>query len=221
MANTREILWYGRGGQGAFSASKLLGASYALSGEKRYALAFPSFGPERRGAPVRAFTKISDGPVTDRSAVTHPDYVICLDETLLSDLGSTSIKEGGAFIVVNDDVRSVATEILGRDIVNTALLSLLALQLGDVSLGDLERGIYETMPAAIQKKNIALVTHVFEHAQDLSSAVHVAKAPEPRKPRPHELNEIIGGAEYMDITTARFDGPQQAYRPGESTGGTN
>ena len=50
-----EVLWHGRGGQGAFTAARLLGAAASLS-EGRYALAFPSFGPERRGAPMRAFT---------------------------------------------------------------------------------------------------------------------------------------------------------------------
>lgn len=54
-----EIIWLGRGGQGAFTAAKLLGAAYADKESENYALAFPSFGPERRGAPVRAFTKLS------------------------------------------------------------------------------------------------------------------------------------------------------------------
>ena len=49
----KEILWLGRGGQGAFTAAKLLGAAYTAADDARYALAFPSFGPERRGAPVR------------------------------------------------------------------------------------------------------------------------------------------------------------------------
>ena len=54
-----EILWHGRGGQGAFTAAKVLGAAYSLNGN--YGLAFPSFGPERRGAPILAFTKLDSG----------------------------------------------------------------------------------------------------------------------------------------------------------------
>lgn len=53
-----EFLWHGRGGQGAFTAARLLGAAYSLKKDGNYALAFPSFGPERRGAPIRAFTKL-------------------------------------------------------------------------------------------------------------------------------------------------------------------
>ena len=75
-----EVRWHGRGGQGAFTAARLLGASAALF-EGRHALAFPSFGPERRGAPVLGFTRIDDHKITDRSAVTACDFVVVLDET--------------------------------------------------------------------------------------------------------------------------------------------
>ena len=78
-----EVLWHGRGGQGAFTAARLLGAAASLD-DKRYALAFPSFGPERRGAPMRAFTKIDTVQIGDRSAVSKADFVIYLDGTLLA-----------------------------------------------------------------------------------------------------------------------------------------
>ena len=78
-----EILWHGRGGQGAFTAAKLLGAAYCTQ-DGHYALAFPSFGPERRGAPMRAFTKLDNRPIGDRSASTRADFVIYLDETLFA-----------------------------------------------------------------------------------------------------------------------------------------
>ena len=61
-----EILWHGRGGQGAFTAARLLGAAFTLRDHHSYALAFPSFGPERRGAPIRAFTKLDIKPIGDR-----------------------------------------------------------------------------------------------------------------------------------------------------------
>ncbi|MDD5894467.1 MAG: hypothetical protein PUC67_09020, partial [Coriobacteriaceae bacterium] len=114
-------------------------------------------------------------------------------------------------------------QILGREIVNTTLLSLLALELGDLSADDVVRGIEETMPPRIQAKNIELVRAVFERADELRSAVHVARAPQ-RQTRPHERNVLIGGAEYMDIMTADVFGgsnaPQQEYRPaGEGEGG--
>ena len=75
-----DVLWHGRGGQGAFTAAKLLGAAYAVRGS--YSIAFPSFGPERRGAPVRAFTKLDSCRIGDRSEIEKADYVIYLDDTL-------------------------------------------------------------------------------------------------------------------------------------------
>lgn len=217
MATTREILWYGRGGQGAFSAAKLLGAAWALSARDRYALAFPSFGPERRGAPVRAYTKLSDAPVNDRSAVQHPDHVVCLDETLLGDLGSLPVREGGSLVVVDEAVAAFSQAVLGRPIVNTTLLALLALELGDIEVEAVELGIRETMPARIQQPNIELVRAVFARADELSGAVHRIEAP---APRPHERNQVIGGAEYLDISSAVAQGgPQQPYRPGGAQGG--
>ena len=80
----KEIIWLGRGGQGAFTAAKLLGAAYTVDSDDKYALAFPSFGPERRGAPVRAFTKLDTKPVADRSQTEKADYIVILD---VSDYG--------------------------------------------------------------------------------------------------------------------------------------
>ena len=79
-----EFIWHARGGQGAFTAARCLGAAAALSAGA-YALAFPTFGPERRGAPMRAFTKIDTAPIGDRSAVHRAAFVIYLDETLVED----------------------------------------------------------------------------------------------------------------------------------------
>ena len=85
-----EILWHGRGGQGAFTAARLLGAAYALKSGDSYALAFPSFGPERRGAPIRAFTKLDNKPINNRSEVTSAGYSIFLDDTCLTTRRSKS-----------------------------------------------------------------------------------------------------------------------------------
>ena len=93
-----EILWHGRGGQGAFTAAKLLGAAYSLS-EGQFALAFPSFGPERRGAPILAFTKLDSKQIGDRSQIKKADYVIYLDDTLFSPSAFNEIKEGGKILI--------------------------------------------------------------------------------------------------------------------------
>ena len=161
-----EILWHGRGGQGAFTAARLLGAAASLSGE-RFALAFPSFGPERRGAPMRAFTKISDTPIGDRSAVSKADFVIYLDGTLLDANWADELKPGGICLVNSTDAPAdprllaidadgMAKELLGRPIPNTVFLGALT-ACGCVTRDDIEEAIRGYMPAKLHEKNIAVV----------------------------------------------------------------
>jgi len=94
-----EIRWHGRGGQGAVTSAELL-ARAAIS-EGKYAQAFPSFGAERRGAPVLAFVRISENaPIWTRAEVTEPDVVVVLDPSLLRIVDVTSgLKDGGTFVV--------------------------------------------------------------------------------------------------------------------------
>ena len=126
-----EIRWHGRGGLGAFTAARLLGCAVSLY-EGKYALAFPSFGPERRGAPVFAFTRIDNKPITDRSEVVECDIAIVLDDTLFGDPVRNGLKPGATVIVnttrdkaefaiegcnvVAVDATGLALEILGRPI---------------------------------------------------------------------------------------------------------
>ena len=93
-----EIRWHGRGGLGAFTAARLLGNAASIY-EGKYALAFPSFGPERRGAPVFAFTRIDTSPITDRSEVVECDCAIVLDDTLFGDPVKNGLKPGATVIV--------------------------------------------------------------------------------------------------------------------------
>ena len=80
MAKPFEVRWHGRGGQGAKTAAYLLAEAAMRAG--KFIQAFPEFGPERRGAPIRAFTRIADEPIRIRSHVYNPDVVIVLDPTL-------------------------------------------------------------------------------------------------------------------------------------------
>jgi pyruvate ferredoxin oxidoreductase gamma subunit len=95
-----EIRWHGRGGQGAVTSAEIL-AEAAIS-EGNYAQAFPSFGPERRGAPVLAFVRISAGqPIRIRSSITEPDVVAVLDPGLLRSVNVASGLKPGGIIVIN------------------------------------------------------------------------------------------------------------------------
>jgi pyruvate ferredoxin oxidoreductase gamma subunit len=136
-----EIRWHGRGGQGAVTSTEML-AQAAVS-EGKFAQAFPSFGPERRGAPVQAFNRVdSKAPVRIRADVTEPDYVVVLDPSLLSKVNVTSGLKKGGWVIINTrktvkEIKSefgikapvatvnatkIAREVLGVPIVNTTML---------------------------------------------------------------------------------------------------
>ena len=157
----KEILWLGRGGQGAFTAAKLLGAAYAAKGENAYSLAFPSFGPERRGAPVRAFTKLDSKPILDRSETELADYIVILDETLYSEnLKKLLIQDGK--IIVNTKSEKPEWVVFDGDalaknlrlpVVNTVMLGALSGVSGVVSISDLETAIDVYLAPKIREKN--------------------------------------------------------------------
>jgi len=136
-----EIRWHGRGGQGAVTSAELL-ARAAIS-EGKYAQAFPSFGPERRGAPVLAFDRISKNePIRVRAEITEPDVVVVLDPGLIGIVNITAgLKDGGTIIIntkksLEDvaagfdgkwrvavvDATKIARELLKVNIVNTTML---------------------------------------------------------------------------------------------------
>lgn len=177
-----EVLWHGRGGQGAFTAARLLGAAATLD-NSHYALAFPSFGPERRGAPMRAFTKISDEPIGDRSAIHKADYVVYLDGTLLPDNWEAELKDGGLCLVnatepfesprlLAIDADGMSTKLLGRPIPNTVFLGAIAALeqrcAHSVSCEQVNEAIHTLMPAKLHEKNIALVGQAYALVQELA-----------------------------------------------------
>ena len=142
MENLIEIRWHGRGGQGTKTASLLLADAAFNTG--KYIQGFPEYGPERMGAPITAYNRISDNPITVHSNIYEPDYVVVVDDTLLETVDVTAgLKTNGA-IVINTtksedylksvlkgykgkvytiDARKVSTEALGRYFPNTPMLA--------------------------------------------------------------------------------------------------
>ncbi len=138
-----EIRWHGRGGQGAVTSAELL-AQAAIT-EGKYAQAFPSFGPERRGAPVLAFVRISNEQIRLRAEITEPDIVVVLDPSLLRMINVTAgLKDRGTFLVnsrksaeaikaefgikqrlATVDATKIAREVLGVPITNTTMIGAL------------------------------------------------------------------------------------------------
>lgn len=142
MDNLIEIRWHGRGGQGAKTASLLLADAAFNTG--KYIQGFPEYGPERMGAPITAYNRISTTPITIHSNIYEPDYVVVVDDTLLESVNVTSgLKETGAIVinttkseeylkkVLGDykgsiytiDARSISLETLGKYFPNTPMLA--------------------------------------------------------------------------------------------------
>lgn len=137
-----EIRWHGRGGQGAKTACLLLADAAFSSG--KYVQGFPEYGPERMGAPITAYNRISDERCTVHSNIYNPDYVVVVDETLLESVDVTAglAKEGAIIIntekspgevrpllggyagkVCTIDARRISEETLGRNFPNTPMLA--------------------------------------------------------------------------------------------------
>jgi len=176
MGKMIEIRWHGRGGQGSFTAAKLLGVAVALYGNK-HALAFPSFGPERRGAPVLAFTKIDDKKIQDRSEVKQCDYIVILDETLFNEAFFNDLKPNGKIILNAEnperyahfesanlhliDASAIAEEILGKPITNTAMLGALIGISSVVEIDSVLAGIGSFLKGGLLQKNIDVVKRTY------------------------------------------------------------
>ncbi len=166
-----EVRFHGRGGQGAVTSAEVL--AVAAIAEGRYAQAFPSFGPERRGAPVIAYARIDDHPIRNRTAIERPDVVVVLDPSLLRIVKvDEGLKEGGTIIVnsskspqelqaefklrgrlavVNANV--IAREEIGRVITNTTMLGALVKATGLVGAGPIHDALTERF-GRIAAKNI-------------------------------------------------------------------
>ncbi len=151
-----EIRWHGRGGQGAVTSAELL--ALAAINEGKYAQAFPSFGPERRGAPVLAFVRInSQQPIKLRAGIAQPDVVVVLDPSLLRVINVTDGLKANGMVIVNTsqpaeqirqefsitwllatvDATAIAKEILGVPITNTSMVGALIKATGVVKLESL------------------------------------------------------------------------------------
>jgi len=161
MQDLIEIRWHGRGGQGAKTASLLLADAAFNTG--KYIQGFPEYGPERMGAPITAYNRISNSPITIHSNIYEPDYVVVVDDTLLESVDVTAgLKPEGA-IVINTtkspeylrkalkgysgniyciDARKVSMEALGKYFPNTPMLAAIVKGSGimtdEALLGDME-----------------------------------------------------------------------------------
>ena len=180
----QEVRWHGRGGQGAWTASELF--AKAAVHEGKYIQSFPEFGPERMGAPLRAFTRISDKPINLHCAIYTPNVAVVLDPTLLKAVPVTEGLPEDGILVVNTrkspaEVRKqlnltgrkvwtipatdIAVKIIGKPITNTAMLGTVARAVSIVSLESIEKAIKERFPLKIAEKNVRVIKIAYKEAK--------------------------------------------------------
>lgn len=179
----KEFRWHGRGGQGAWTASELL--ARAAIHEGKYIQSFPEFGPERMGAPVKAYTRISNEPIRLHCAVYNPQVAAVMDPTLLATVPVTkglgkngiliintskepkmikeelNMKEGKVWTVSATDI---AMKILGRAITNTAMLGVVARATDIVKRDSIEKALYERFPEPLAQKNMVVIKEAYKEA---------------------------------------------------------
>jgi len=185
LKSIREFRWHGRGGQGSWTASELL-ARTALA-EGKFIQSFPEFGPERMGAPVTAFTRISSEPIRIHCAVYDPDVVAVLDSTLLKTVPVTAgLDREDDVIVINssdepaklrEELRiekgkvwtipatEIALKVLGSPITNTAMLGSVARATGIVSIPGIETTVKGRFRVDVAEKNIAVIRQAYEEVK--------------------------------------------------------
>lgn len=171
MGKTVEIRWHGRGGQGAKTASLLLADAAFNFG--KYVQGFPEYGPERMGAPITAYNRISDERLSIHSNIYEPDYVVVVDDTLISSVDVTAgLKEDGAIIinttkepeevrpllkgykgkVCTVDARTISIEALGRYFPNTPMLGAVVKVSKVVDPEDFKKDMVESFKHKFAKK---------------------------------------------------------------------
>jgi pyruvate ferredoxin oxidoreductase gamma subunit len=187
-----EIRWHGRGGQGAKTAAQLV-AQIALE-EGRFSQGFPEYGPERMGAPIRGFTRVSDAPIRLHCAIERPDVVVVLDETMI---GMPAVTEGAdqkTIFVINTarspaelsqqlrvedggpvgavycvDATKISIDEMGRPMPNTPMIGALVKATACISISALKRDIQKKFQAKYGERmvrgNIRAIERAYEEVQ--------------------------------------------------------
>jgi len=175
-----EVRWHGRGGQGAVTAAEIL--AHAAIREGKYAQAFPSFGPERRGAPVLAFNRFDDKPIWVRSDVYEPDVVAVLDFSLLAAINVLSGLKPNGIIVINamEDLNKVkahlgfqgrialvnatdiALKVLRIPIVNTAMVGAFIKATSMVKLDSAIEAVIEKFGGKTGERNAEVIKEAYQ-----------------------------------------------------------
>ncbi|MFX1571170.1 MAG: 2-oxoacid:acceptor oxidoreductase family protein [Promethearchaeota archaeon] len=188
-----EIIIHGRGGQGAVTACEIIAEAAYLSGNFVDVHAYPSFGAERRGAPVQAYARLSrTDTIWDRAQIEKPNVLIIFDESVLNQEIVSSLKKNGIFIInsekdpeffinkynLSDEIKIVVADIStlaieknltidGNPVINTPILGLLSKALPDLYLENLKMVLYKRMGEKLGKLNYDLIEQGYNLAKIL------------------------------------------------------
>ena len=192
MKNLTEIRWHGRGGQGAKTAALLFGEAALATG--KYIQAFPEYGPERMGAPVQSFNRLSDEPIALHSQVISPEVVVVLDSTLIGKVEVTAGLSSKGVIIVNSqetprkmreelnlpagkgkvftvDASTFSREHIGREFPNTPMMGALVKATGILSLESLLSDTQKKLEKKFRRKpeiiqgNIESIKQAYEEVK--------------------------------------------------------
>jgi 2-oxoacid:acceptor oxidoreductase gamma subunit (pyruvate/2-ketoisovalerate family) len=176
-----EIRWHGRGGQGVVTASRMLAQAALLEG--KFVQAFPEFGPERTGAPILGYTRVSDERIRLHSHVYYPNIVVVLDSTLLESANVGAGLVRGGRLVVNSqespsevksklsvfkaqtftvDATKISLEVLGKAITNTAMLGAVIKAAPIVGMPSVKTAVRERFPGSLGDKNIEVIERAYK-----------------------------------------------------------
>lgn len=189
MSELVEIRWHARAGQGAVTAAKLVADTALLQG--RYIQAMPEYGPERTGAPLKAFTRVCDEPIEVHNNIVNPGIVVVLDETLLPIIDVTEGLKADGVIILNSrmsvedarkllkvpdsvtvavvDASDIALATIKRDIPNTPIVGALSKVTGVVPVDQVKEKLVSTFGKKFSQQiidaNLESVTRAYEEVQ--------------------------------------------------------
>lgn len=175
----KEVTIHGRGGQGSLVLAQFMAIAASEDGKFGQAFPFLGGGGERRGKPIIAYCRINKEPIRIRSRVSEPDYTIVQDPTILKEVDVFEGLKPGGMMLINTDkspedleikgnfrlitfsAEDLARKILGRPIMNTALLGAFAAVTGELSLEAVRRAVRNKFPGSLGEKNVLLVEECY------------------------------------------------------------
>jgi pyruvate ferredoxin oxidoreductase gamma subunit len=180
----KEIRIHGRGGQGSLVLAQFMAIAALEDGKFGYAFPFLGGGGERRGKPIEAYCRLSDSPVRVRCRVSEPHYVIVQDATILDELDVTSGLRKGGLLLINTErpseeldiegpfevftfpAEEMASEILGRPIMNTAILGAFAAITGELTLQAVVEAVRNRFSGELAERNVQVVQEAYRRLKE-------------------------------------------------------